>query len=97
MHWGNDLAGHVSGLVISILLPVPGALQEAGQLARRVIGIGAGGGCAVVLAHLARDVAVLVVAVPRRALARAAGGLREQIAIFIAALQLTPCQFEGSY
>ena len=60
-------------------------MQEAGQLPQRVIGIGAGG-CAVLLAHFARDVAVLVVAVAKRDLTCAAGGLREQIAYAVVAV-----------
>ena len=76
---GQHLFGHVSGLVVGVLLPVTGALQEAGQLPQRVIGIGAGGGCAVLFAHLARDVAVLVVAVGERDFTRAACDLFEQI------------------
>ena len=72
--------------VFNIAFPIVGALQEAGQLAQRVIGVGAGGGCAVLFAHLARDVAVLVVAVAERDLARAAGRLREQIAYAVVAV-----------
>lgn len=57
----------------------PGALQEAGQLAQSVVGVGTLCGLAIFCAHLARDVAVLVVAVAERNLARAAGRLSEQI------------------
>lgn len=42
---------------------IAGALQEAGELAQRVIGISTFGGLAVFGAHLAGDIAVLVVAV----------------------------------
>lgn len=55
-------------------------MQEAGQLAQCVIGVGAGGGCAVLFAHLARDVAVLAVGVAEGHFAGAAGGLGKQIA-----------------
>ena len=79
VHAGDDLPGHIPGLVVSVAFPIAGALQEAGQLTQRVIGVGAGGGCAVLFAHLARDVAVLVVAVRERNLTRAAGDLFEQI------------------
>ena len=83
---GQHLFGHVSGLVVGILLLVARALQEAGQLPQRVIGIGALRGLAALCAHLARDVAVLVVAVAERNLARAAGRLREQIAYAVVAV-----------
>ena len=78
--------------VFNIAFPIVGALQEAGQLAQRVIGVGAGGGCAVLFAHLARDVAVLVVAVRERNLTRAAGGLGEQIANAVIAV----CRCQGA-
>ena len=61
-------------------------MQEAGQLPQRVIGIGALRGLAALCAHLSRDVAVLVVAVAERNLARAAGRLREQIAYAVVAV-----------
>ena len=61
-------------------------MQEAGQLPQRVIGIGALRGLAALCAHLSRDVAVLVVAVAERNLARAAGRLREQIAYAVIAV-----------
>ena len=83
---GQHLFGHVSGLVVGILLLVARALQEAGQLPQRVIGIGALRGLAALCAHLSRDVAVLVVAVAERNLARAAGRLREQIAYAVIAV-----------
>ena len=79
VHAGDDLPGHVPGLVVGILLAVACGLQEAGELAQRVIGIGILGGLAVFSAHLARDVAVLVIAVRERDLTRAAGDLFEQI------------------
>ena len=78
--------------VFNIAFPIVGALQEAGQLAQRVIGVGAGGGCAVLFAHLARDVAVLVVAVAEGDVACAAGCLGEQIANAVIAV----CRCQGA-
>ena len=68
------------------------ALRRLGQPVILVIGVGAGGGCAVLFAHLARDVAVLVVAVRERNLTRAAGGLGEQIANAVIAV----CRCQGA-
>ncbi len=56
------------------------------------LGIGAGGGGAVFSAHLACDVAVLVVAVAERNFARPAGGLCEQIAHATIAV----CGYQGA-
>ena len=92
VHAGDDLPGHVPGLVVGILLAVACGLQEAGELAQRVIGIGALGGLAVFSAHLARDVAVLVVAVAEGNVACAAGGLGEQIANAVIAV----CRCQGA-
>ena len=93
VHAGDDLPGHVPGLVVGILLAVACGLQEAGELAQRVIGIGILGGLAVFSAHLARDVAVLVVAVAEGDVACAAGGLGEQIAN--AVIAVCSCQGAG--
>ncbi len=92
VHAGDDLPGHVPGLVVGILLAVACGLQEAGELAQRVIGIGILGGLAVFSAHLARDVAVLVVAVAEGDVACAAGGLGEQIANAVIAV----CRCQGA-
>ena len=92
IHAGDDLPGHVPGLVVGILLAVACGLQEAGELAQRVIGIGILGGLAVFSAHLARDVAVLVVAVAEGDVACAAGGLGEQIANAVIAV----CRCQGA-
>lgn len=92
VHAGDDLPGHVPGLVVGILLAVACGLQEAGELAQRVIDIGILGGLAVFSAHLARDVAVLVVAVAEGDVACAAGGLGEQIANAVIAV----CRCQGA-
>ena len=92
VHAGDDLPGHIPGLVVGILLAVACGLQEAGELAQRVIGIGILGGLAVFSAHLARDVAVLVVAVAEGDVACAAGGLGEQIANAVIAV----CRCQGA-
>ena len=92
VHAGDDLPGHVPGLVVGILLAVACGLQEAGELAQRVIGIGILGGLAVFSAHLARDVAVLVVAVAEGDVACAAGGLGEQIVNAVIAV----CRCQGA-
>ena len=92
VHAGDDLPGHVPGLVVGILLAVACGLQEAGELAQRVIGIGALRGLAALCAHLARDVAVLVVAVAEGDVACAAGGLGEQIANAVIAV----CRCQGA-
>lgn len=69
---------------------IAGALQEAGELAQRVIGISAFGGLAVFGAHLAGDVAVLVVA--ERDFACAAGGLFKQVSNAVIAV----CRCQGA-
>ena len=75
--------------IVDVGLQMPVVMQVHGffvnERLQRVIGIGAGG-CAVLLAHFARDVAVLVVAVAKRDLTCAAGGLREQIAYAVVAV-----------
>ena len=75
----NDLLGHISGSVVGILLPVARGLQEAGQFTLRIVGVAVLHDLASLRAHLARDVAILVVAVREGDLTRTASSLRKQI------------------
>ena len=66
---GQDLFRHVPGPVVGVALAISRRLQEFRQLSRRVVGIAAGHGRAVLPADLAREVPVPVIGVAERYLA----------------------------